>query len=162
MFGLVMVGCAGTSEPISQAPVPLGASPQEEAAAAKDPETTPEPQPEPVQRPESASDDPPKAKVKGALDANEVRQVVRSNIPDVQACYEETLRSRPGVEGRVTVQFAIGADGRVLVAVVAESSVGDATLEACVVEAVKGWVFPEPHGGGKVVVTYPFVFEAES
>jgi TonB family protein len=143
--------------------VPLGASPQEPAAG-EDPETTPEPspepQPEPVQRPESAS--PPKAKVKGALDANEVRQIVRSNIPDVQACYEETLRSRPGVEGRVTVQFAIGADGRVLVAVVAESSVGDATLDACVVEAVKGWVFPEPRGGGNVVVTYPFVFEAES
>ena len=32
-------------------------------------------------------------------------------------------------------------------------------LECCINNAVHGWRFPPPEGGGIVVVTYPFVLE---
>jgi hypothetical protein len=41
---------------------------------------------------------------------------------------------------------------------VAESTLGDRTAEDCVARAVQRVAFPEPEGGGVVIVTYPFVF----
>jgi hypothetical protein len=32
--------------------------------------------------------------------------------------------------------------------------------EACILEAVGALAFPEPRGGGAVVVTYPFLFRS--
>ena len=52
--------------------------------------------------------------------------------------------------------------GQICVAVIAaavqESTVEDRTLESCITERIRRWGFPEPRGGGVVVVTYPFVF----
>lgn len=59
--------------------------------------------------------------------------------------------------GRLTVRFTISGAGRVMAAAVQESSVGDARVESCLREAVTRWEFPQPRGGGAVVVSYPFV-----
>ena len=67
----------------------------------------------------------------------------------------------PALEGRVVIQFTIGASGKVPVSLVQESTLADAQVAQCIAKAVKRWTFPKPDGGGNVIVTYPFVLEAE-
>lgn len=38
---------------------------------------------------------------------------------------------------------------------------GSPDFEACVVDAMKTWVFKAPRGGGDDIVNYPWVFKPE-
>ena len=40
---------------------------------------------------------------------------------------------------------------------VASSTLGDPQVENCIAQAVRRWTFPQPEGGGIVIVTYPFM-----
>jgi TonB family protein len=97
--------------------------------------------------------------VKGPLDKDVIRRVVRSHIVDVRRCYNQALVADPSLEGRVVVQFTIGPSGNVPVAVVGESTLGNTGVHRCIVNAVERWSFPQPEGGGNVVVSYPFVLQ---
>jgi len=100
-----------------------------------------------------------KAEVKGAIDKDIIRRIVRTHINEVSHCYNQGLVKDPNLKGRVSIQFTIGPTGNVPVAVVQESSVKDANVGQCIAKAVKRWKFPKPDGGGNVVVTYPFMLE---
>lgn len=100
---------------------------------------------------------PAKAIVKGPMDKDAIRQVVRSHIEEIRYCYNQGLLEQDDLAGRVTVQFNIGTDGGVRAAAVAESDLGHEQVEKCIVRAVKTWTFPAPTTGGNAVVTYPFV-----
>jgi outer membrane biosynthesis protein TonB len=58
------------------------------------------------------------------------------------------------------VTWTIDASGSIADAVVAESGVDNANVEACMLERIRRWKFPEPKGGGVVVITFPWVFHA--
>jgi TonB family protein len=94
--------------------------------------------------------------VRGNLDKEIIRRIVRRHVNEVRYCYEQALSAHPSLEGRLVVQFTIAPTGRVLAAVLSTSSLGAPAVEACVVTAVKRWEFPEPRGGGLVIVSYPF------
>ncbi len=98
-----------------------------------------------------------KASVKGALDKDIIRRIVRAHINEVRYCYNQGLARDPSLTGRVAVQFTIGPTGKVPVAVVAKTSLTDRKVANCIAKAVKRWKFPKPPGGGNAVVTYPFV-----
>ncbi len=100
-----------------------------------------------------------KANVKGALDKDIIRRIVRNHLNEVRYCYNQGLVRNPNLKGRVKVQFTIGPTGKVPVAVVQESTLKDRNVAQCVAKAVKRWKFPKPRGGGNVVVSYPFVLE---
>jgi TonB family protein len=100
-----------------------------------------------------------KADVKGALDKDIIRRIVRAHINEVRYCYNQGLARDPMLKGRVSIEFTIGVSGKVSVASVADSTLGDADVDKCIALAVKRWTFPKPTGGGVVVVTYPFVLE---
>src|SRR6476619_3930209 len=55
------------------------------------------------------------------------------------------------------VQSTIAASGVVIAAVIQNSTLGNAQVENCTVQAVRRWEFPKPLGGGIVIVAYPFV-----
>lgn len=97
-----------------------------------------------------------KASVKGSLDKDIIRRIVRAHINEVRYCYNQGLVRDPSLEGRVAVQFTIGPKGTVPVSVVASTSLGDKNVGNCIAKAVKRWKFPKPTDGGVVVVTYPF------
>jgi TonB family protein len=101
-----------------------------------------------------------KAEIKGAMDKDVVRRVVRAHINEIRYCYNQGLVKDPDLKGRVSIQFTIGPNGKVAVAVVQESTLADASVGQCMAKAVKRWVFPKPDDGGNVVVTYPFVLES--
>jgi TonB family protein len=97
---------------------------------------------------------------KGVLLKEDIRQVVRAHLEEVKACYNAGLARDPKLTGRVSIQFTISPTGDVSIAAVQESTVKDADVGRCIADAAKAWKFPEPEGGGNVVVTYPFVLEA--
>jgi hypothetical protein len=100
-----------------------------------------------------------KAEVKGSLDKDIIRRIVRAHINEVRYCYNQGLVRDPTLAGKVSIQFTIGASGSVAVATVADSTLSDEKVASCIAKAVKRWTFPKPTGGGAVVVTYPFVLE---
>ena len=100
-----------------------------------------------------------KANVKGAIDKDVIRRIVRSHINEVRHCYNQGLTRNPNLKGRVKIQFTIGPTGKVPVAVVQESTIKDRAVANCIAKAVRRWKFPKPRGGGNVVVSYPFLLE---
>ena len=97
----------------------------------------------------------------GSLDKEIIARVVARHLHEVKACYDPELEAKPGLEGSIMVQFTIGAEGLVVASELVNSTMKDAVVEGCVVEAVRHWEFPKPVGGGVVVVSYPFLFKRE-
>jgi TonB family protein len=95
----------------------------------------------------------------GSLDKELVRKVIQDNRGQIRSCYESLLNQFPNLGGKVQVQFTIGSDGQVLASKVAQSSASNGRLEQCVASRVGLWQFPRPKGGGRVVVSYPFIFK---
>ena len=95
--------------------------------------------------------------VRGRLDREIVRRVVRQHLPEVRFCYEREAIGHPDLAGRVQVEFTIGPNGRVLASGVAASSTRSPALDGCIQQAVRRWEFPQPEGGGPVIVIYPFL-----
>jgi hypothetical protein len=100
-----------------------------------------------------------KPTVQGALDRNIIRRIVRAHINEIRFCYNAGLTRDPNLAGRVEINFVIGATGSVGAAVVQSSTLPDTSVGACMAAATKRWMFPQPDGGGVVVVTYPFVLD---
>lgn len=94
----------------------------------------------------------------GGIDKDTVRRVIRSHMPEFKFCYEQQLLRAPELSGRVVMSFAIGRDGRVVVAGPKESTLNSAPVLSCLSKAVERMAFPQPQGGGLVQVSYPFVF----
>jgi len=91
-----------------------------------------------------------------------VRRIVRRHIDEVKACYAQELSRQPKLAGRIDVRFTVAASGQISAASVQRSTMGNARVEGCTVEAVRRWAFPPPLGGGSVVIAYPFVFTPSS
>ncbi len=96
------------------------------------------------------------ATVRGALSKEIIRRVIRRHSNEVRYCYQKGLQGDPAMAGQVKVGFTISPSGQVTGARVSGSSLGDAEVEECVTEAVGRWQFPQPKGGGMVMVNYPF------
>ena len=94
----------------------------------------------------------------GSLDKSVIDRVVRMRLNQVRACYERGLQLRPELAGKVVVKFVIGKDGTVSSLRMRSSTLGDETVEACIEKRMITMIFPEPTGGGTVVVSYPLVF----
>ena len=97
------------------------------------------------------------ANVRGSLDKEIIRRIIRRHVNEVKYCYEQELTKQPDLGGRIMVQFTIAASGQVIASVLQNSTMGNARVENCTVQAVRRWEFPKPLGGGIVIVSYPFV-----
>jgi TonB family protein len=97
------------------------------------------------------------ANVRGSLDKEIIRRIIRRHINEVKYCYEQELTKKASLGGRIMVQFTIAASGQVIASVLQNSTMGNARVENCTVQAVRRWEFPKPLGGGIVIVSYPFV-----
>lgn len=96
--------------------------------------------------------------IMGSLDKEVIRRVIQSRRTKVAYCYEKALLQNPNLSGKVVIQLTIGGDGKVQLARVKESTIGNEAVESCVQKVMAELRFPAPQGGGVVVVTYPFLF----
>ncbi len=94
----------------------------------------------------------------GALDKEIIRREIRRHLNEVRYCYEQGLVHKPQLQGRLVVRFTIAPTGRVLAAAPQSSTLGMASVENCIVQAVQRWQFPQPARGGLAMVSYPFLF----
>ena len=68
------------------------------------------------------------------------------------------LTKNPNLGGKVTIKFVIAKDGSVSKASVKSSTMGNKSVEGCITGRFMRFKFPEPKGGGIVIVSYPFIF----
>ena len=101
-----------------------------------------------------------RAEVRGSLDKEIIRRIIRRHINEVKYCYSVELQANPNLYGRVVVQFTIAATGQVVVSKVQSSTLNNGKVESCIAQAVRRWLFPKPKGGGIVIVSYPFVLKS--
>jgi hypothetical protein len=102
---------------------------------------------------------PGKPNVNGALDKQIIRRVILLHRREVSSCYEQGVRQKPDLHGRIKTKFVISGTGKVTSAMISSSTLKDRDVEKCITNKIKRWVFPEPKGGGIVVVNYPFTFQ---
>lgn len=99
--------------------------------------------------------------VLGSLDKELIRRVVRQHLAQLQYCYERELQRSPELAGKVVMKWVINGQGRVTQAQVAETQLRNSNVEGCLAARIKTWTFPAPHGGGIVIINYPFVFKRD-
>lgn len=96
----------------------------------------------------------------GALDKSLIDAVIRRNMSQIRYCYQRELTKNPSLKGKIIVKFTIAADGSVSKAGIKSSSMGSPAVESCITGRFKRFKFPEPKGGGVVIVSYPFIFSS--
>jgi TonB family protein len=95
----------------------------------------------------------------GGLDKAQIRLFIKVSRGDIRECFARALERVPGLHGKVTVRFTINADGSVSDPTAVLDTVGDEGLVRCMASKMTMWRFPAPVGGGRVSVTYPFLFK---
>ncbi|MFN8945722.1 MAG: AgmX/PglI C-terminal domain-containing protein [Pseudobdellovibrionaceae bacterium] len=98
--------------------------------------------------------------VAGGLDRDVIAQYIKSQLGYILYCYERQLSAKPSLQGKVSVKFTIGGDGQVNTQKVSDTTMGDPTVEGCMLSKIAKWKFPSPKGGTQVNVTYPFLFKS--
>ncbi len=94
----------------------------------------------------------------GALDKSLIDAVIKRNMNQIRYCYQRELTNNPNLSGKITVKFVIAKDGTVSSASTKASTMGSPAVENCINGRFLDFQFPEPKGGGIVIVSYPFIF----
>jgi Ca-activated chloride channel family protein len=94
----------------------------------------------------------------GALDRHLVDTVVRRHGNQLRYCYQRELTKRADLAGKVTMKFVIAKDGTVSSATTKSSTLSSDPVESCLEGRFMKMQFPQPKGGGIVIVSYPFAF----
>lgn len=93
------------------------------------------------------------------LTKEEVGKVIHDHMNEIRYCHDQALIVNPKVEGKISLYFVIGPNGRVNTAKVQQSTSNDSNLDQCIMKRLVTWQFPRPKGGINVPVTYPFIFK---
>jgi TonB family protein len=80
-------------------------------------------------------------------------------LGNMRYAYNRRLRSNWGVQGKITIKFAIDQYGRIIFSKVIATTANDNLLEQAVREQIACWKFgPIMKEGDVTEVIYPFVF----
>ncbi|HUQ02509.1 MAG TPA: sigma-70 family RNA polymerase sigma factor [Kofleriaceae bacterium] len=107
---------------------------------------------------------PPSTKAYTVLDKSAIRASLDGARADVLACYESALTRAPSLAGTLTVRIVIEGEpdiGGMIsdASILAESStLRDASLETCILDAIVAIDLPAPAEGTEVTVHYPYTF----
>jgi hypothetical protein len=88
----------------------------------------------------------------------ELARYARAHQHHIKGCYDRELRQQRGLEGVVKLRLGVAADGRIVTAKALPGSGLPASLEQCLVGAVKRW---QIGSGAPVTVDYPVVLKPE-
>lgn len=91
-------------------------------------------------------------------DPDVIRGIIRAHMGEIRRCNNFASIGVPGLHGRLVMKFVIGPSGA-LESHEAEPSDLPGELVRCMLEVFGTLEFPAVKGGGKVLVTYPFVFK---
>jgi len=94
----------------------------------------------------------------GALDRSLIDEVIKRNMNQIRYCYQRELTKNPALGGKVVIKFTIAKDGTVSAASTKTTTMNSPPAESCIVGRFLRMQFPQPKGGGIVIVSYPFIF----
>jgi hypothetical protein len=94
----------------------------------------------------------------GALDRSLIDEVIKRNMNQIRYCYQRELTKNPALGGKIVIKFTIAKDGTVSAASTKTTTMNNASVEGCIVGRFLRMQFPQPKGGGIVIVSYPFIF----
>jgi len=94
----------------------------------------------------------------GALDKSLIDAVIKRHMNQIRYCYQRELTKNPNLGGKIVVKFVIAKDGTVSSATTKSSTMGSPAVEQCINGRFLRFQFPQPKGGGIVIVSYPFLF----
>ncbi|OFZ31268.1 MAG: hypothetical protein A2622_01355 [Bdellovibrionales bacterium RIFCSPHIGHO2_01_FULL_40_29] len=100
------------------------------------------------------------SEVIGGLDREIIAQYIKTQLGQILYCYERQLSANPDLYGKVAVKFTISGNGQVETQSINDTTLKSVPVEGCILSKVAKWKFPEPRGGTKVLVTYPFLFKS--
>ena len=94
----------------------------------------------------------------GDIRSNEsLLNVVRRYAPGIQFCYDNELKKKPNLRGKLVVSLTVLADGSVSEVFVVDDSLSSGAVKNCVLAQIRGWQFPAiPQGS--VSFKTPFIF----
>lgn len=96
--------------------------------------------------------------VLGGLDRSQIDAVIKRHLNQFRYCYQRELTKDPTLGGKVSVKFTITPKGEVSASQTKASSMGSPAVESCLNNTMMKLTYPEPSGGGIVIVSYPFLF----
>ena len=96
----------------------------------------------------------------GGLDREVIAQYIKTQLGQILYCYERQLSASPELYGKIAVKFTIAGTGQVETQSINDTTLKNHSVENCILNKVSKWKFPEPRGGTKVLVTYPFLFKS--
>jgi hypothetical protein len=96
------------------------------------------------------------------VDREEIRSVFKAHMREIRDCYEQRLKEKTDLEGKLVIEFDIMPGGKVDSPHFVEesSTLKDAPMRECFLSKVVTWDFPEPPNGQIVQVAYPYHFSA--
>lgn len=94
------------------------------------------------------------------MDKNEIRRVLIEHSGEINQCYKEAEKLKPGLAGKLLVTWDIQEIGRV--GSVRVDKPLHPKLDKCVMERLASWQFPPPPEDQPTRVTFPFIFEGPS
>ena len=94
----------------------------------------------------------------GALDRSLIDEVIKRHMNQIRYCYQRELTKNPALGGKIVIKFTIAKDGTVSSASTKSTTMNNGSVESCIVGRFQRMKFPEPKGGGIVIVSYPFLF----
>ncbi|MBT3224102.1 MAG: AgmX/PglI C-terminal domain-containing protein, partial [Proteobacteria bacterium] len=97
----------------------------------------------------------------GSLDRSLFDAVIKRHMHQIRYCYERELTPNPSLSGKITIKFVVAKDGSVSKASVKTNTMGNQAVGECVVSRFERMQFPQPKGGGIVIVSYPLVFQRQ-
>ena len=87
-----------------------------------------------------------------------VNKTVMANIGELRKIYNDFLKAKPGLKGKVTLQFCIEVSGSVSKLMIKTSTTGDNSFDEAITKQVSAWDFGKNEKGGVATITYPFAF----
>ncbi|MBY0554099.1 AgmX/PglI C-terminal domain-containing protein [bacterium] len=100
------------------------------------------------------------SEIVGGLDREVIAQYIKTQLGQILYCYERQLSANPNLYGKIAVKFTIAGTGQVETQSINDTTLKNLSVESCILSKVSKWKFPEPKGGTKVLVTYPFLFKS--
>lgn len=96
----------------------------------------------------------------GVLETADVEETLQGRLDDVRACYRRAGKAQDYAGGRVLLRFLVAGDGHVDDVWVVESSLGNYSVERCVVDIGRQVVFGAPSGNRATTFEYPIEFRS--
>ncbi|MBP9113495.1 MAG: AgmX/PglI C-terminal domain-containing protein [Polyangiaceae bacterium] len=145
-----MIGAKKCGEPPAVTPIPVPTVKPVETTIPDDiplPVDIPDAGPETAPPKNTTAFDPCDVKVCSGNKTDDLERALAFTATKAKKCYERVLSSDNTLQGKVTVQVKIAANGNVCAATATGNDTGSAALAQCAANTFRSLHFPSPKGG---------------